>query len=119
MENKTYLVYVKILENGYISAVNSSAFLIDIDGWINIDKGFGDKYYHAQGNYFDKPIRTDIGAYRYKYVDGVVGEIPDEEIIQQEDLIIAKIAEPSQLDRIESQVAYLAMMTGNSDILEV
>ena len=27
--------------------------------------------------------------------------------------------EPTQLDRIESQVAYLAMMTGNEDILEV
>lgn len=27
--------------------------------------------------------------------------------------------EPTQLDRIESQVAYLAMMTGNEEILEV
>lgn len=26
---------------------------------------------------------------------------------------------PTQLDRIEAQVAYLAMMTGNTDILEV
>lgn len=26
---------------------------------------------------------------------------------------------PSQLDRIEAQVAYLAMMTGNNEILEV
>ena len=26
---------------------------------------------------------------------------------------------PTQLDRIESQVAYLAMMTGNEEILEV
>ena len=111
MESKTYLVYIKTLENGYISAVNSSAFLIDIDGWINIDKGFGDKYFHAQGHYFDKPIRTDIGAYRYKYVDGTVGEISDEEISEQENLIIAKIAEPSQLDRIEAQITYTAMMT--------
>lgn len=30
-----------------------------------------------------------------------------------------EVIEPSQLDRIESQVAYLAMMTGNEDILEV
>lgn len=29
------------------------------------------------------------------------------------------IPEPTQLDRIESQVAYLAMMTGNENILEV
>lgn len=26
---------------------------------------------------------------------------------------------PSQLDRVEAQIAYLAMMTGNEDILEV
>ena len=27
--------------------------------------------------------------------------------------------EPTQLDRVESQIAYLAMMTGNEEILEV
>ena len=36
-----------------------------------------------------------------------------------EDDGIEEIIAPTQLDRIESQVAYLAMMTGNSDILEV
>lgn len=36
-----------------------------------------------------------------------------------EDDGIEEIIVPTQLDRIESQVAYLAMMTGNSDILEV
>lgn len=29
------------------------------------------------------------------------------------------IVEPTQLDKLESQIAYLAMMTGNTDILEV
>lgn len=36
-----------------------------------------------------------------------------------EDNGIETVSEPTQLDRIESQIAYLAMMTGNSDILEV
>lgn len=36
-----------------------------------------------------------------------------------EDDGIEEIIIPTQLDRIESQVAYIAMMTGNSDILEV
>lgn len=35
-----------------------------------------------------------------------------------EDNGIETVSEPTQLDRIESQIAYLAMMTGNSDILE-
>ena len=117
MENEIYLVYIKVLENGYISAVNSSAFLIDVDGWINIDEGFGDNYHHAQGNYFCRPIRTDMGAYRYKYVNGAVEEISEEEIIDQEDSIANETAVPTQLDIIEAQIAYTAMMTGT--LLEV
>lgn len=36
-----------------------------------------------------------------------------------EDDGVELVEEPTQLDRIESQVAYLAMMTGNENILEV
>lgn len=36
-----------------------------------------------------------------------------------EDDGIEEIVEPTQLDRVESQVAYLAMMTGYEEILEV
>ena len=37
---------------------------------ILIDSGYGDKYHHAQGNYFPKPIMDERGIYRYKLVDG-------------------------------------------------
>ena len=60
-----YIVYVKPNSNGYITAVNSSAFLTDSTGWVEIDRGYGDKYHHAQGNFFLEPIITDGGAYRY------------------------------------------------------
>ena len=66
-----YKVYIKTDENGYITAVNSSAFLKDTTGWTEIDSGIGDKYHHAQGNYFPLPILTEGGAYRYKLVEGV------------------------------------------------
>lgn len=36
-----------------------------------------------------------------------------------EDDGIEEVVEPTQLDRVESQVAYLAMMTGYEEILEV
>ena len=49
---KHYIVYCKTDPNGYITAVNSSAFLLDTAGWTEIDSGYGDKYHHAQGNYF-------------------------------------------------------------------
>lgn len=58
--------------------------MADIDGWTEIDEGYGDKYHHAQGNYFPQPIVTDGGAYRYKLVDGVPVECTAEEIAQQE-----------------------------------
>ena len=82
-----YIVYVKTNESGYITAVNSSAFLTDTTGWVEIDSGYGDKYHHAQGNYFEKSLCTDGGAYRYKLVDGVPAECSAEEIKAQEEAL--------------------------------
>ena len=45
MEMKPYIVYVKHNSNGYITAVNSSAFLADTINWVEINSGFGDKYH--------------------------------------------------------------------------
>jgi hypothetical protein len=80
-----YIVYVTVNESGYITAVNSSAFLADPTGWTEIDRGYGDKYHHAQGNYFDNPIITDGGAYHYKLVKGKVKECTAAEIARQEE----------------------------------
>ncbi len=82
---KPYIVYVKTDSNGYITAVNSSAFLTDTAGWTEIERGYGDKYHHAQGNYFPQPIITMGGAYRYKLVDGTVVECTEDEIAEQEE----------------------------------
>lgn len=86
-EVKPYEVYVQTNENGYIIEVNSSAFLEDHTGLTQIDEGYGDKYHHAQGNYFPQPIRTMGGAYRYKLVDGSPVECAAEEIAQQEEAL--------------------------------
>ena len=80
-----YIVYVKINPAGYITAVNSSAFLTDTSGWTEIDRGSGDKYHHAQGNYVPGPLMTDGGAYRYKLVNGKPVECTEEEIQEQEE----------------------------------
>lgn len=84
MENP-YIVYVKPNDLGYVTTVNSSAFIADPTGWVEIDSGYGDKYHHAQGNYFPEPVMTDGGAYRYKLVDGEVVECTAEEIAAQEE----------------------------------
>ena len=80
---ENYKVYIKT-DGTDIVAVNSSAFLTDLTDWVEIDSGQGDKYHHAQGNYFGKPIVTDTGIYRYKYVDGEIVEKTDQEIETEE-----------------------------------
>ena len=80
MSLKPYIVYVKPDEHNRITAVNSSAFLFDTAGWVEIARGYGDKYHHAQGNYFEKPIYDDLGICRYKLVDGQPVERTDDEM---------------------------------------
>ena len=70
MEMKPYIVYIKTDNTNRITAIDSSAFLSDITGWTEIDSGFGDKYHHAQGNYFSQPLYDERGICRYKMVDG-------------------------------------------------
>ena len=96
-----YIVYAKTDSNGYITAVNSSAFLPDATGWTEIDSGYGDKYHHAQGNYFSHPIITMGGAYRYKLVDGKPVECATEELAAQEEAL-KPVPTPSLENRVEA-----------------
>lgn len=75
-----YKVYVKTDDQGRILAVNSDAFINDVEGWTLIDEGNGDKYHHAQGNYFDKPLKTFENVSQYKIENGEVVERTEEEI---------------------------------------
>ena len=108
MEN-TYTVYVKTNSDNYITEVNSSAFLTDTAGWVEIDQGYGDKYYHAQGNFFEKFIFTDGGAFRYKLVDGKSVECTAEEIQAQEEAN-KPAPVPTQEERIAELEAQNAML---------
>lgn len=100
-----YQVYVKSNDNNVITAVDSSGFLADATGWVQIDEGSGDRYYLAQGNYFPKPIMDERGIFRYKLEDGVPVERTQEEMD-------ADYAEPepkpTQEERITALEAQLA-----------
>lgn len=67
-------VYVKVNDKKEITEVGSSIFIKDLTGWIEIDSGFGDRFAHAQSQYFDKPLINEDGTYNYHYVNGVVKE---------------------------------------------
>lgn len=109
----TYNVFVKTDNTNHIIDINSDAFLADTTGWIKVDTGDGDKYHHAQGNYLDKSLMTEQGLYRYKLVAGFPVELTPEELAAEANKLPQT---PSQLDCIEAQVAYTAMMT--STLLE-
>ena len=103
-----YDVYVKPDEAGRITAINSSAFLTDTDGWVKIDHGEGDAFHHAQGNYFPLPIMDDRGIYRYKLVDG-------KPIERTKDEMDADYIPPEQRPTTEQRVD--ALETTTDDII--
>ena len=100
IQTHPYKVLVRVDDAGRVVAINSSGFLQASDGWTEIDSGYGDKYHHAQGNYFPESIITDGGAYRYKLVDGVLTECTAEEIAAQEEAL-KPVHTPSLENRVE------------------
>lgn len=113
--DEKYIVYVRADETGRIVEINSSAFLVDTEGWTAIDEGYGDKYHHAQGNYFPLPLYGTNGCANYKLADGAPVERTDAE--KAAEIAARPAPDPTQLDRVEAQAAYTAMMTDT--LLEV
>ena len=107
-QSQPYKVLVRVDSAGRLVDINSSAFVQDASGWVKIDEGYGDSYHHAQENYLDGPLMDERGVCRYKLVDGKVVERTQEEMdgdyVPPED-------KPTQLDRIEAQALYTALMT--------
>lgn len=102
-------VYINKDSENNITSINSEIFLSqeEIQTMIEIDKGQGDKYAHAQGMYLEKGLVDKYGRYNYKYVNSKVVEVTEAEK--------PTIKEPEQQattqDKIEAQVMYTAMMT--------
>lgn len=107
MEEK-YTVYVKTDAAGCITAINSSAF-VDVNGWTAIDEGCGDKYHHAQNNYFPLPLYGPDGCANYKLTDGAPALRTEAE--KAAEIAARPAPEPTSLDRVEAQITYTAMMT--------
>lgn len=110
MEEFKYKVYVKLDENNCITGVESDLNLEDTTGYVQIDEGLGDKYSHAQGNYFprDKPLRDTQGRCNYKYVDNEVVELTDEE---KESLFPIPVQQPT-----EQQILNAKLLQDNANM---
>lgn len=115
-----YIVYAKTDFNGCITAVNSSAFLIDTTGWIAIDEGSGDRYHHAQGNYLDKPLYEDHGIPMYKLENGLAVERTQAEI--DADIAALPVPEPQptvaelQAKVVELETALELLVSGATEV---
>ena len=93
-------IYVKVNENNEIIDVGSSIFIKDLNGWIKIDEGFGDKYAHAQSQYLEKGLVDEQGRYNYKFVEGKVVEVEEAE----KPTIEEQKAVPTEQDKINAQL---------------
>ena len=108
MENMKIKVYAKINEQNIITDINSSIFLNNIEDYIKIDEGSGDKYAHAQGNYLKKSLVDEYGRFNYKFEDGKILELTDEE---KNSLFKKPEPSPSKQEEINS-----ALMEENANI---
>lgn len=104
-------VYIQIDKNSCIININSDAYINDISNWIKIDRGTGDKYRLAQGNYLDLPIFEPFtNIPNYKFSNGVISRLTEEDKNQYKNDTMLE-TNLSDFDRLEAQIVYTAMMT--------
>lgn len=104
MEIQKSKVYVLLDEKSRVLRCEGGYTMSNIDDvskWTYIDEGTGDRYNLCQSNYFDKPLMTMDGAYRYKLVDGKPVECTPEEIAAQEEANKPE-AVPTTEDRLKA-----------------
>ena len=112
MEMQPYIVYVKVDERNRITAVNSSAFITDVTCWVEIDRGFGDKYHHAQGNYFPKPIMDERGIWRYKLDGDKPVERTQEEMDADYVPPVPKTSDAERIAQLEEELRAAKILLG-------
>ena len=95
-------VYINKDSDNNIVSINSNIFLSEeeMDSMTEIDKGQGDKYAHAQGQYLEKGLVDEHGRYNYKFVEGKVVEVAEE----YKPTIKEPKAEPTEQEKINAQL---------------
>lgn len=81
----------------------------DLAGWILVEEGEPcDRLNLAQAHYLPKPIYDERGICQYKWYRNKIKERTAEEMDAD---YVEPIEEPTQLDRIEAQTMFTALMT--------
>lgn len=95
-------VYINKDSENNITSINSSVFLSQEEKstMTEIDQGQGDKYAHAQGQYLEKGLVDEKGRYNYRFVEGKVVEVAEED----KPTIEEPKAEPTEQEKINAQL---------------
>lgn len=110
MNNPKSRVYILIdTKNRILRLEGEYSLPTDLTNWIKIDEGYGDKYNLAQSHYLEGGLYTQDGLPRYKYENNTIVLRTEAELSTDR----ANVPEPAptQLDRVEAQVTYTAMIT--------
>lgn len=104
-------VYALLDEQNCITRIEGQYNLpADLTGWTLIEEGAPcDRLNLAQSHYLDGGLYTRDGILRWKYEDGACVLRSETEIAADRDALPKP--QPSQLDRVEAQATYTAMMT--------
>lgn len=97
-------VYIKLDESNRVTRCEGGYSISNIDNieeWINIDEGYGDKYNLCQSHYFDKPLMNMNGTHNYIYENNEVREATDEE--KAAELAGFPVPEPQQDIQADTQ----------------
>lgn len=92
------------IEGGY-----TMGNIADLSEWVYLDEGEGDRYNLCQSHYAEGGLYTFDGLPRYKLVDGALVLRTAEELAA--DRAEVPEAAPTQIDRVEAQATYTALMT--------
>lgn len=112
MEIQKSKVYVLLDERNRVLRCEGGYTMSNIDDvskWTYIDEGTGDEYNLCQSHYLDGGLYTHDGIPRYKFYGGAC-VLRSEEEVEADRAALPPLA-PTQLDRVEAQATYTAMMT--------
>lgn len=111
MEENKSKVYIKVDENARVLRCEGGYTMSNIDNveeWLLIDEGIGDKYNLCQSQYFDGGLYTEGGICRYKWTR-------TEAVLRSEEEIAADCAEREQAAYPAQRVAELKQLLADSD----
>lgn len=76
MEEIKSKVYIKLDEDNNIICCDGGYTMIDdLENWVQIDEGLGDKYNLCQNHYFEKSVLDEKNIPRYKFIDKMIIEL--------------------------------------------